>query len=88
MKIEQLRGVIIRNLLFLVMFFVIYFPLVSIAFYYKDTICGVDLFTTYCNNIPESTNTTMAFILYGLLPLGAIIWTIWSMSAPTYEEYR
>jgi hypothetical protein len=88
LRYELLKGVIIRNLLYLVMFYIIYFPLVATAFYAKDQICGVETFTTYCDNIPASTTMALNFIMYVVLPLGALLWAVMSMSAPSYEQYR
>lgn len=87
MKNKIIRGLILQNFLYLVVFFIIYFPMVAIALYAKAQICGIETFTTYCDEIPASTNTAMNFLLFVLVPLSAIIWTIISSSQPSYQQY-
>lgn len=88
MKYGLLKGVIMRNLIYLVLFYIIYFPAVIIAHYSRDTICNSwDTFTTICDAIPASTDSALNFILYVVVPLSALLWTIWSASPPTYQQY-
>ena len=84
---ELIKGIIIRNFLYLIVFFILYFPLVTVAQYFKDQICNVDTFTSYCNNIPSSTIAVLNFLLYAIVPLGAIIWTFISQSEPQQVYY-
>jgi hypothetical protein len=79
---ETLRGVIIRNFIYLIVFFVIYFPMVIVAQYMKTEICAVDTFTSYCNAIPSTTVTALNFLLYVAVPLSAFIWVFISSSEP------
>lgn len=92
MKKEMLKGVVMRNLLFLVIFFMAYFPLVLTGYFMKDTLCNAvaetGVFETDCDDIPAYTTALLGFLLFGVVPFGAILWAIFSMSQPTYQPYQ
>lgn len=83
---KKLKGVAMANLIYLIVFYIMYFPLVYTAGYVLDTINGLAIFAPYVAAIPASTTAFMNFMLYVMVPLGALIWTLWSNSQPTYTQ--
>jgi hypothetical protein len=84
----KLRGFILSNFLYLILFYVVYFILVPTVKYMKDTTCGLDIFAGYCAAIPTSTNMAMDFMLYVLVPIAAFIVTIVASQEPSYTYTR
>lgn len=79
-------GLILSNFMYLIMFYLAYFPMTIAALYAKDQICTtITLFTAYCNQIPASTTLAMNFMLFALIPLAALIFTIMASRQPTQE---
>ncbi|MEM5867194.1 MAG: hypothetical protein QXG39_04675 [Candidatus Aenigmatarchaeota archaeon] len=76
------KGVIVANFLYLVIFYVLYFLMIPVIQYTVEMISGIDIFSSY--PIPDSTKMFMNLILYVVVPLLALIWTIWS-SQPQYQ---
>jgi hypothetical protein len=73
---KKIRGFIMRNMIYLVVFYILYFLFVPFALYGKGMICGLDIFTTYCDQIPASTNLAMNFIMFVVVPIAAFIFAI------------
>jgi len=88
MKLERIKGVIMQNFLYLLVFYAIYFVSVPMILYFKDTICGIDILTTFCATIPSGTTGMMNFLLFVLVPILAAIWTIISSTTPQYERVQ
>jgi hypothetical protein len=85
-KTIKLKGLAMVNLVYLIMFYIMYFPLVYTAGYILDTINALTIFAPYVATIPASTTAFMAFMLYVMVPLMALIWTIRSNAEPTYQQ--
>ena len=78
---------LIRNFMVLLLFYVAYFIMIPTVGYFKDTICNLDIFTTYCDAIPNSTNLAMNFLIYGLVPISAFLFVLFASSDPGYQAY-
>jgi hypothetical protein len=78
----RLKGFVLSNLLYLILFYVMYFILVPLALYMHDTTCGLDIFTGYCADIPASTTNAMNFLLFVVIPIAAFIVTIIASKEP------
>jgi len=81
---RRLKGFILSNLLYLILFYIMYFILVPVAGYMKDTSCGLDIFAGYCAAIPTSTTNAMNFLLYVVVPVAAFIVTLLASKEPQY----
>jgi len=79
------KGVIYSNFVYLILFYVIYFILVTTVLYFKAVVCDTEPFSTYCTEIPDSTITMMNMILYVAVPLLALAYTI--MSSRPEQQY-
>lgn len=79
------KGLILSNFLYMAGFFVVYFPLTAIALYMKDTICGLAIFVTYCAQIPASSSLAMNFVLFVMIPMAAILFTIFASRQPAQQ---
>ena len=82
----RLKGIAMANLVYLIVFYILYFPLVYTAGYILDTINALAIFAPYVAAIPASTTAFMNFMLYVIVPLTALLWTIWSNSQPQYVQ--
>lgn len=87
-KVGKARGFMLANFIYLILFYVVYFIIVPTVLYFRATICALDLFTTYCAAIPTSTTGMMDFILFVVVPIGALLFTIWSSKEPQYVAYQ
>jgi hypothetical protein len=78
---------LIRNFMILLLFYIAYFIMVPTVGYFKDTICNIDIFTTYCDAIPGSTTLAMNFLIYGLVPISAFLYVLFASSDPQQQVY-
>lgn len=84
--LARLKGLILSNFIYLIIFYLIYFTMVLVALYTKEQICGLDIFATYCSStIPESTTAMMNFMLFVVVPLAAMAVTI--LSSTPQQSY-
>lgn len=81
-KKKMSKGVIVANFLYLVIFYLLYFLMIPFIEYTIEQINGIEIFSAY--QIPDSTKMFLNLILYVVVPLLALIWTIWS-SQPQYQ---
>lgn len=72
------KGVVFSNFIYLILFYVIYFPLVMVALYFRDVISTTYPFSDYWSDIPESTIFLMNMIIFIIIPLAALAYTIMS----------
>jgi hypothetical protein len=83
-----LKGVLMQNFIYLIVFYILYFALVVIALYFKDEICAISMLTSYCALIPAGTNGMMNFLLFVLVPLLAAIWVFRATSESQQPQQR
>jgi len=82
----------IRNLVYLIGFFILYFPLVVSAIYALNVVCGgngvtgISIFVNQCNQIPSSTFGIMYLLLFGAVPIAAIFYTFTFTNQPDYNQ--
>lgn len=79
------KGVVFSNFIYLIMFYVIYFPMVAVVLYFNDVISETWPFSDYWADIPDSTFFLMDLILFVVVPLAALAYTI--MSSRPQEQY-
>ena len=84
MVAKRLHGLAMTNLIYLVLFYVLYFLLVPAALYMKDTLLTIDIFVPYAALIPASTDAFMNFLLFVVVPIAALLWTLMSDQQPQY----
>jgi len=53
--------------------------------YMVDQIKQTEPLSEYASNIPSSTSAFMDFLLYVVIPIAALIWTIISSRQPEYQ---
>jgi len=82
----KLKGNIVANFIYLILFYILYFIAVPVAKYAVATIGAVDILNPYYLAIPSSTTTFMDFLLYVVIPLTALIWTIFASTQPQYQQ--
>lgn len=70
------KGLVMSNLLYLIIFYVMYFLLVSVVKYFLDVIGSTEPLTQYYQAIPSSTKGLMDLILYVVIPIAALIFTL------------
>ena len=85
MKRLNNKGVIFSNFIYLILFYVIYFVLVSTVLYFNDVLSQTWPFSDYWSDIPETTTTLMNMILFVVIPLAALAYTI--MSSRPEQQY-
>ena len=83
---KLLYGIILANLLYLAVFYLVYFITVGAVFYAKNVITTNPVFSPYVAMIPASTNYMMDFLIFVVVPLAALIWTMWSSTQPQYVQ--
>lgn len=83
---KLIKGVLMQNFIYLIVFYMLYFALVSIVLYFKAEICAITILTTYCAAIPVGTVGMMNFLLFVLVPLLAAIWTFRSSAEPQQQQ--
>jgi hypothetical protein len=83
---KLVKGVLMQNFIYLVVFYIMYFALVAITLYFKTEICAISMLSTYCAAIPSGTVGMMNFLLFVLVPLLAAIWTFRSSSEPQQQN--
>jgi hypothetical protein len=81
---KTIRGNILSNFMYLGLFMIVYFIMTPMIFYVIDTISSTAPLSSY--PIPESTTAILQFLIYVLVPIMAIVWTILSSSQPNYEQ--
>ena len=84
-KLRTSKGLVMSNLLYLIIFYLVYFFLVSAVRYFVDTIGNTEPLTSYYQAIPESTKAMMDLILYVVIPLAALIVTL--IASKPQERY-
>jgi hypothetical protein len=84
--LAKLKGNIVANFLYLVLFYIAYFLMLPVTKYTVALIGSIDILAPYYLAIPSSTTSFMDFILYVVLPVCALIWTIYSSTQPTYAQ--
>ena len=72
------KGVVFSNFIYLMLFYVIYFPMVAVILYFNDIISQTWPFSDYWSQIPDSTFFLMNLILFLVVPLAALAYTIMS----------
>jgi hypothetical protein len=80
----QLRGNILSNFMYLVMFLIVYFIMTPLLWYIVDTVTATAPLSSY--PIPSGTIGIMQFLIYVLVPIMAVVWTILSSSQPQYQN--
>lgn len=81
------KGNIVVNMLYLVVFYIIYFFIVLAARYTLATLQVTEPLSLYWDEIPSSTIQLMDFIIFIVVPIAALIWTIIA-SRPEPEYVR
>jgi len=91
MKIEIPRigkkGFAVVNMLHLVIFYIIYFFMVLTAKYFMGVLQVTEPLSTYWEEIPSSAKMLMDLIIFIVIPIAALIWTILA-SRPEPEYVR
>jgi hypothetical protein len=85
MKKMGKKGVIMSNLLMLGLFYLIYFTMIPVVKYATEMIGNTSPLDTYYDAIPTGTTQMMDLILYAIIPIGALIFTL--MSSRPQEQY-
>jgi len=82
--VSKIRGLAMTNLIYLCLFYVVYFLLVPAVMYMKATLLAIDIFVPYAALIPASTDAFMNFLLFVVVPIAALLWTLMSDQQPQY----
>jgi hypothetical protein len=88
MKGLNRKGIIFSNAIYLILFYIIYFPLVMVALYFKDQIYAVYPFSDYVASIPSYTTALMNIIIFIVVPLAALAYALMSSRPEQQVMYQ
>lgn len=83
----KLKGIIWSNFIYLAFFYLMFFILAPTIKLVVAELEAIPVLTPYADEIPESTEQMMDFILYVVVPLSALAFTLKASLEPEQQYY-